>query len=416
MRMPRQQYLNKLIASEGNGLIKIIAGIRRSGKSFLLFELFHQYLIDKGIEPNHIIEISLDHWKSKPLRDPDLLLNHIDNLIQPDSKRHYVILDEVQLVNDFVEVLLSLMQNRQLDIYVSGSNSKFLSSDIVTEFRGRGEEIHVYPLSFKEYFEVVGGDRNQAWKNYYTFGGLPQILQFETDEKKIDYLLNLYELTYFRDIIERNHLRNPDGMKQVIQVLASGIGAPTNPKRISNTFQTIEHIVISDKTIGNYIQYLEDAFIIEKALRYDVKGRKYIGVETKYYFADMGLRGAILNFRQQEEPHIMENIIYNELRMRGYRVDVGRVDTWGRDDNGKTIHQALEVDFVVNKGAERIYIQSAYRMPTEEKENQEKRSLLNTGDNFRKVIIVGDDIKRKVDEQGVVTISLFDFLLNLTEV
>lgn len=416
MRIPRQQYLNKLIASEGNGLIKIIAGIRRSGKSFLLFELFHQYLIDKGIEPNHIIEISLDHWKSKPLRDPDLLLNHIDNLIQPDSKRHYVILDEVQLVNDFVEVLLSLMQNRQLDIYVSGSNSKFLSSDIVTEFRGRGEEIHVYPLSFKEYFEVVGGDRNQAWKNYYTFGGLPQILQFETDEKKIDYLLNLYELTYFRDIIERNHLRNPDGMKQVIQVLASGIGAPTNPKRISNTFQTIEHIVISDKTIGNYIQYLEDAFIIEKALRYDVKGRKYIGVETKYYFADMGLRGAILNFRQQEEPHIMENIIYNELRMRGYRVDVGRVDTWGRDDNGKTIHQALEVDFVVNKGAERIYIQSAYRMPTEEKENQEKRSLLNTGDNFRKVIIVGDDIKRKVDEQGVVTISLFDFLLNLTEV
>ena len=416
MRIPRQQYLNKLIASEGNGLIKIIAGIRRSGKSFLLFELFHQYLIDKGIEPNHIIEISLDHWKSKPLRDPDLLLNHIDNLIQPDGKRHYVILDEVQLVNDFVEVLLSLMQNRQLDIYVSGSNSKFLSSDIVTEFRGRGEEIHVYPLSFKEYFEVVGGDRNQAWKNYYTFGGLPQILQFETDEKKIDYLLNLYELTYFRDIIERNHLRNPDGMKQVIQVLASGIGAPTNPKRISNTFQTIEHIVISDKTIGNYIQYLEDAFIIEKALRYDVKGRKYIGVESKYYFADMGLRGAILNFRQQEEPHIMENIIYNELRMRGYRVDVGRVDTWGRDDNGKTIHQALEVDFVVNKGAERIYIQSAYRMPTEEKENQEKRSLLNTGDNFRKVIIVGDDIKRKVDEQGVVTISLFDFLLNLTEV
>ncbi|MBP3586617.1 MAG: ATP-binding protein [Paludibacteraceae bacterium] len=416
MRIPRQQYLNKLIASEGNGLIKIIAGIRRSGKSFLLFELFHQYLIDKGIEPNHIIEISLDHWKSKPLRDPDLLLNHIDNLIQPDGKRHYVILDEVQLVNDFVEVLLSLMQNRQLDIYVSGSNSKFLSSDIVTEFRGRGEEIHVYPLSFKEYFEVVGGDRNQAWKNYYTFGGLPQILQFETDEKKIDYLLNLYELTYFRDIIERNHLRNPDGMKQVIQVLASGIGAPTNPKRISNTFQTIEHIVISDKTIGNYIQYLEDAFIIEKALRYDVKGRKYIGVETKYYFADMGLRGAILNFRQQEEPHIMENIIYNELRMRGYRVDVGRVDTWGRDNNGKTIHQALEVDFVVNKGAERIYIQSAYRMPTEEKENQEKRSLLNTGDNFRKVIIVGDDIKRKVDEQGVVTISLFDFLLNLTEV
>ena len=416
MRIPRQQYLNKLIASEGNGLIKIIAGIRRSGKSFLLFELFHQYLIDKGIEPDHIIEISLDHWKSKPLRDPDLLLNHIDNLIQPDGKRHYVILDEVQLVNDFVEVLLSLMQNRQLDIYVSGSNSKFLSSDIVTEFRGRGEEIHVYPLSFKEYFEVVGGDRNQAWKNYYTFGGLPQILQFETDEKKIDYLLNLYELTYFRDIIERNHLRNPDGMKQVIQVLASGIGAPTNPKRISNTFQTIEHIVISDKTIGNYIQYLEDAFIIEKALRYDVKGRKYIGVETKYYFADMGLRGAILNFRQQEEPHIMENIIYNELRMRGYRVDVGRVDTWGRDDDGKTIHQALEVDFVVNKGAERIYIQSAYRMPTEEKENQEKRSLLNTGDNFRKVIIVGDDIKRKVDEQGVVTISLFDFLLNLTEV
>ena len=316
------------------------------------------------------------------------------------------------MVDSFIELLLSLQQNKQLDVYVTGSNSRFLSSDIVTEFRGRGDVIRVYPLSFSEYMSAVSVDVRVAWKDYYTFGGLPQILELDTDEKKINYLTDLYEVTYLRDIIDRNHLRNPEGLRRVVQVMASSIGSPLNPKRISNTFQSKEGSSISNKTVENYLQYLQEAFIIEEAMRYDVKGRKYIGSESKYYMADLGLRGAILNFRQQEETHIMENIIYNELRLRGYRVDVGMVETWKRNTEGKTMRQPLEVDFVVNKGAERIYIQSAYRMPTEEKEQQEKRSLQMTGDSFRKIIIVGDDIRRKTDEQGIVTISLFDFLLD----
>jgi predicted AAA+ superfamily ATPase len=321
-------------------------------------------------------------------------------------------LDEVQLVDDFVEVLLSLMQDKRLDVYVSGSNSRFLSKDVVTEFRGRGDEIHLFPLSFAEYYAAVGGDKHEAWKEYYTYGGLPQILQIDNEEKKINYLLDLYELTYIKDIIERNHLRNVEGLRALVRVLASNIGSSTNPKRIGDTFQTVEHIPMKDSTIRDYIKYLQDAYMIEEALRYDVKGRKYIGTETKYYFADMGLRAAILNFRQQEETHIMENIIYNELRMRGYRVDVGLVETWKTSAEGKNIRVPLEVDFVVNKGAERIYIQSAFRMPTDDKVAQEKRSLLNTNDNFRKIIIVGDDIKRKTDEQGIITMSLYDFLLD----
>lgn len=272
--------------------------------------------------------------------------------------------------------------------------------------------IHLYPLSFHEYYAVVGGDKHDAWKDFYTYGGLPQVLQFDSEEKKINYLIDLYELTYLKDIIERNRLKNVEGLRTLIRVLASNIGSPTNPKRIGDTFQTNENISIKDATIREYLGYLQDAFLIEEALRYDVKGRKYIGTETKYYFADMGLRAAILNLRQQEETHIMENVIYNELRMRGYRVDVGLVETWGKNSQGKTVRIPLEIDFVVNKGAERIYIQSAYRMPTSEKETQEKRSLLNTNDNFRKIVIVSDDIKRKTDEQGIVTINVLDFLLD----
>ena len=386
--------------------------MRRSGKSFLLMTLFHQYLIEQGVAENHIIEISLDNRKNKPLRNPDALLERIDHLIQSDGQMYYVILDEVQLVDDFVEVLLSLMQDKRLDVYVSGSNSRFLSKDVVTEFRGRGDEIHLFPLSFAEYYAAIGGDKHDAWKEYYTYGGLPQILQIDNEEKKINYLLDLYELTYIKDIIERNHLRNVEGLRALVRVLASNIGSSTNPKRIGDTFQTVEHIPMKDSTIRDYIKYLQDAYMIEEALRYDVKGRKYIGTETKYYFADMGLRAAILNFRQQEETHIMENIIYNELRMRGYRVDVGLVETWKTSAEGKNIRVPLEVDFVVNRGAERIYIQSAFRMPTDDKVAQEKRSLLNTNDNFRKIIIVGDDIKRKTDEQGIITMSLYDFLLD----
>lgn len=412
MIIARDKYLRQLIEARGNGMVKIVTGMRRSGKSFLLMTLFHQYLIEQGVAEDHIIEISLDNRKNKSLRNPDVLLEHIEHLIQSDGQMHYVILDEVQLVDDFVEVLLSLMQDKRLDVYVSGSNSKFLSKDVVTEFRGRGDEIHLFPLSFAEYYAAIGGDKYSAWKEYYTYGGLPQILQIENEEKKINYLLDLYELTYIKDIIERNHLRNVEGLRALVRVLASNIGSSTNPKRIGDTFLSVEHITMKDNTIRDYIKYLQDAYMIEEALRYDVKGRKYIGTETKYYFADMGLRAAILNFRQQEETHIMENIIYNELRMRGYRVDVGLVETWKTSAEGKNVRVPLEVDFVVNKGAERIYIQSAFRMPTDEKVVQEKRSLLNTNDNFRKIIIVGDDIKRKIDEQGIITMSLYDFLLD----
>ena len=412
MTISRDRYLRQLIAAKGNGMIKIVTGIRRSGKSFLLMTLFHQHLIEQGVQENHIIELSLDNRRNKRLRNPDTLLDFIDSQIQPDGQIHYIILDEVQLIEDFTEVLLSLMQDKRLDVYVSGSNSKFLSKDVVTEFRGRGDEIHLYPLSFSEYYAAVGGNKHDAWKDYYTYGGLPQVVLFDNEEKKINYLTDLYELTYLKDIIERHHLRNVEGLRTLIRVLASNIGAPTNAKRISNTFQSSENISIKDNTIRDYIGYLQDAFIIEEALRYDVKGRKYIGTETKYYFADMGVRAAILNLRQQEETHIMENVIYNELRMRGYRVDVGMVETWTTNAENKTKRQSLEIDFVVNKGAERIYIQSAYRMPTEEKVAQEKRSLLNTNDTFRKVIIVSDDIKRKIDEQGIITIGLIDFLLD----
>lgn len=412
MIIARDKYLRQLIEARGNGMVKIVTGMRRSGKSFLLMTLFHQYLIEQGVAEDHIIEISLDNRKNKPLRNPDALLERIDHLIQSDGQMYYVILDEVQLVDDFVEVLLSLMQDKRLDVYVSGSNSRFLSKDVVTEFRGRGDEIHLFPLSFAEYYAAIGGDKHDAWKEYYTYGGLPQILQIDNEEKKINYLLDLYELTYIKDIIERNHLRNVEGLRALVRVLASNIGSSTNPKHIGDTFQTVEHIPMKDSTIRDYIKYLQDAYMIEEALRYDVKGRKYIGTETKYYFADMGLRAAILNFRQQEETHIMENIIYNELRMRGYRVDVGLVETWKTSAEGKNIRVPLEVDFVVNRGAERIYIQSAFRMPTDDKVAQEKRSLLNTNDNFRKIIIVGDDIKRKTDEQGIITMSLYDFLLD----
>lgn len=412
MIISRDKYLQQLISSMGNGMIKIVTGIRRSGKSFLLMTLFHQHLINQGVAEDHIIEISLDNRRNKALRDPDALLDFIESKILPDKLIHYVILDEVQLVDDFVEVLLSLMQDRRLDVYVSGSNSKFLSKDVVTEFRGRGDEIHLYPLSFSEFYAAVGGDRFEAWKEYYTYGGLPQVLQYESEEKKINYLTDLYELTYLKDIVERNRLRNVDGLRTLVRVMASCVGTATNPRRIANTFMSAENVHIKDATIKDYLTYLQDSFLIEEALRYDVKGRKYIGTETKYYFADMGLRAAILNLRQQEETHIMENVIYNELRMRGYRVDVGMVETWGTSALGKTVRLPLEVDFVVNKGAERIYIQSAYRMPTDEKVAQEKRSLLSTNDNFRKMIIVGDNIKRKTDEQGIVTISLLDFLLD----
>ena len=412
MLIQRKKYLDMLISGEGNNLVKIITGIRRSGKSFLLFKLFHNYLIEKEVDEKHIIELSLDDFRNKKLRNPETLLEYIDSHLPNDKKTTYIILDEVQLVEDFVEVLLSLLHTPFIDVYVSGSNSKFLSKDIVTEFRGRGDEIRVLPLSFSEFYSAVGGDKEEAWKEYYTYGGLPQILEFDSEQKKSDYLKNLYELTYMKDVQERNHLRNAEGLFKVAQMLASCIGSPTNPKRMSDTFKTVEKKAVTDKTILNYIDCLKDAFLIEEALRYDVKGRKYIGTETKYYFEDIGLRNAILNFRQQEEPHIMENIIYNELKYRGFNVDVGFVESWGKDSIGKSSRHGLEVDFVVNRGAERIYIQSAFKQLTEEKKEQEERSLLSINDSFKKIIITGENIKRKTDEKGILTIGLLDFLLD----
>ena len=412
MIIQRKKYLDMLISGEGNNLVKIVTGVRRCGKSFLLFKLFRNYLTEKGVDEQHIIELSLDDLRNKKLRNPETLLKYIDSHLLNDKKTTYIILDEVQLVQDFVEVLLTLLHTPFVDVYVSGSNSKFLSKDVVTEFRGRGDEIRVYPLSFSEFYSAVDGDKSEVWKEYYTYGGLPQILEFDSEKKKSDYLKNLYELTYMKDVQERNHLRNADGLFKVVQMLASCIGSPTNPKRISDTFKTVEKKAVTDKTILNYIECLKDAFLIEEALRYDVKGRKYIGTETKYYFEDIGLRNAILNFRQQEEPHIMENIIYNELKYRGFNVDVGFVETWENKSSGKSFRHGLEVDFVVNKGAERIYIQSAFKLPTDEKKEQEERPLLNINDSFKKIIITGENIKRKTDEKGILTIGLLDFLLD----
>lgn len=407
----RKRYLDKLVSSRENGLVKIITGGRRCGKSFLLFHLFHDYLVGDGVSEDHIIELSLDDRRSSDFRDPDKLLAYIDERVAEGSGKYYVILDEVQLVKDFVEVLLSLMHNSRLDVYVSGSNSRFLSKDVVTEFRGRGDEIRVWPLSFSEYCEGSDADRTTLWREYYVYGGLPQLSLMKGSDRKIEYLKNIYELTYFRDIVERNGLRNENGMEQLVEVLSSSIGSLTNPLRISNTFKSVAKMAISHNTIREYIDHLQDSYLIEGAQRYDVKGRKYIGGEQKYYFMDMGLRNAALNFRQLEENHIMENIIYNELRMRGFTVDVGTVSKWMKDDD-KRKRNSLEVDFVANMGYKRYYIQSAFSMDSEAKREQEFASFRNLDDSFKKIVVVRDDIVPYYDENGFYTIGVFDFLMN----
>ena len=412
MIIPRQNYVDMLAAGRGNGLVKIVTGGRRCGKSFLLFHLFHQYLKEQGIKDDHNIELSLDDLRNSALRDPMKLLEYVDHHTTKDGSVYYVILDEVQEADRFVEVLLSLMHEPNLEIYVSGSNSRFLSSDVVTEFRGRGQDIRVWPLTFSEYYEACGLPMVQAWQEYYTYGGLPQILQLHSNREKQDYLHEIFSLTYLRDIVEHNHIKNSEGLLRLVQVLASGIGSSVNATRISNTFRSKGEKGMGVTTIGSYIGYLQDAFMIEEAMRFEVKGRKYIGTESKYYFNDLGLRNAILNFRQQEITHIMENIVYNELRSRGYRVDVGALERWTTGASGESKRQRLEIDFVVNNGADRLYIQSAYHMPSPEKEEQERRPLLGIGDNFRKMIIVGDPVKTSIDDNGIVTMSIFDFLLN----
>ena len=408
-QIQRQFYLQQLIDGKQNGLIKIITGIRRCGKSYLLFKLFTQYLLSSGVQDDHIIRIALDDIESRELRDPLLLYKHIKDRMA-DEELYYVLLDEVQLVPQFEEVLNSLLRMDNADVYVTGSNSKFLSSDIITEFRGRGDEIHLYPLSLLEYCEGTGQTAQEAWKHYYTYGGLPHVLALETEKKKVDYLTNLFESVYLIDIIERQRIKNQAEFAELVRIIASGIGAPTNPTKLSNTFKSVKNVAINSVTIERYLGFMQDAFMIEKAERYDVKGKRYIGSLAKYYFSDLGLRNVILGLRQQEESHIMENVIYNELRMRGYKVDVGFVEQRSVDGEGKWKRQQLEVDFVVNEGNMRYYIQSALALPDAEKREQEMASLLKINDSFQKIIIVRDDIKAWRDENGILTMGLFEFL------
>lgn len=411
MQIKRDQYLNQLIAGRKNGLIKIITGIRRCGKSYLLFTLFHEYLKLQGVDEGHIIEIALDDRMNIALRNPDAILKHIKERIV-DNELYYILLDEVQLIPEFEDVLNSLLHIRNADVYVTGSNSRFLSSDIVTEFRGRGDEIRLYPLSFSEFYDGYRGDRNKAWKEYYTYGGLPLILSLETEKKKTDYLENLYKSVYLADIQERNSVRNKVELDELVRIIASSIGSPVNPTKLSNTFKSVKNVDIHHQTISNYLSYLEDAFLVEKSIRYDIKGKRYINTLSKYYFSDLGMRNSLLGFRQQEENHIMENIIYNELRIRGCHVDVGMVEQRTLDKNGKYVRKQLEVDFVVNQGNKRYYIQSAFAMPDEEKLRQETASLLRIDDSFKKIIIVRDDIMPKRDDNGIMTIGIMDFLQN----
>lgn len=411
MKINRDNYLNQLIAGKGNGLIKIVTGIRRCGKSYLLFSLFREHLINSGVDESHIIEIALDDRINIELRDPDNILRYIRGKIT-DKDLYYILLDEVQLIPEFEDVLNSLLHIRNSDVYVTGSNSRFLSSDIITEFRGRGDEIRLYPLSFSEFCVGYKGDWNQAWKEYYTYGGLPLVLSLDNNKKKSDYLANLYKSVYLIDIIERNKIKNQDEFDELVKTIASSIGSPSNPTKLSNTFQSLKKTKIHHQTISNYLSFMEEAFLVEKSVRYDIKGKKYINTLSKYYFSDLGIRNSILGFRQQEENHIMENIIYNELRSRGYHVDVGMVEQRGVDKEGKTIRKQLEVDFVANQGSLRYYIQSAFAMPDDDKIKQETASLLKINDSFRKIIIVKDDIMPKRDENGIVTIGIKDFLLN----
>lgn len=410
MQINRDYYLKQMIDSQNNGLIKIITGIRRCGKSYLLDPLFKNYLLENGIERNHIIKIDLDSRKNKKLLDPDILEKYITNLID-DNKKYYILLDEIQKVPDFESVLNELLRLENVDIYVTGSNSKFLSTDIITEFRGRGTEIKIYPLSFKEFMSVYKGDKLDGWKEYYTYGGLPFIVKSEKKEDKIKYLQELSQNVYINDVIERNHIKNDEELQKLIEIISSSIGSLTNPNKLLNTFKSNLNKNIDRKTISSYLKYLEEAFIIKKAVRYDIKGKKYIDTPYKYYFTDVGIRNAIINYRQIEETHLMENIIYCELKRRGYAVDVGIVEIRDIIDN-KRDYKQIEIDFIANKGSDKIYIQSALNMSTREKHAQEIRPFLKINDSFKKIIIVKDYIASYQDDNGIIIMNVIDFLLD----
>ncbi len=406
----RGQYLSQLISGRENGLVKVITGIRRCGKSYLLFNIFRNYLTSQGVDDAHIIEISFDDLWNDELADPHKLLAYIRNRMT-DNQLYFILLDEVQMLDNFVGVLNSLLHLRNADVYVTGSNSRFLSSDIATEFRGRGDEIRLYPLSFSEYYSAYNGEKSDAWRDYYTYGSLPHILALETRQKKVSYLHNLYNTVYKKDIVERNKIKKTSEFDQLLNFMASSIGSPCNAHKLSNTFKSVENVDLSADTINNYLSYMQDAFLLEKAVRFDIKGKRYIGSLPKYYFIDHGLRNSLLDFRQLEESHIMENVIYNELRMRGYLVDVGMVETRSSNGKGSSTRKQLEVDFVVNMGSKRYYIQSAMSIPDSEKMRQETASLNLIPDSFKKIVIVKDNIIPWYNEKGILFLSLFDFLL-----
>ena len=407
----RELYLNKLIRHRHNGMIKVITGIRRCGKSYLLFELFYNYLLSEGVKEDHIIKIALDDRRNKKYRDPDVLCDYVHSTVK-DGEMYYILLDEVQLVSEFEDVLNSFLHIKNADTFVTGSNAKFLSKDIITEFRGRGDQIHIAPLSFAEFMSVFDGTAEEGWKRYINFGGLPKLLQLPNEEDKSNYLKDIFTETYIKDIKERNSVRGDYELEELLDILSSSIGSLTNPKKLSDTFKSVKQVSLHPDTIKSYIDYFSDSFLIEQAKRYDIKGKKYINTPSKYYFTDIGLRNARLNFRQSEETHAMENVIYNELRIRGLNVDVGIVEYYSSENGEKSSLKQAEVDFVCNLSDKRYYIQSALSLPTVEKIEQEQNLLLRINDNFKKIIIVKDISRSHYTENGIYLLSLFDFLLD----
>ena len=411
MEIKRNIHLNRIIARKGNGMIKVITGMRRCGKSYLLFTLFHNYLLEQGVDEQHIIKVDMEDRRNAALRNPDALLNYIDSRMT-DSQQYYILLDEVQLVAEFEDVLNSYLKITNADVYVTGSNAKFLSKDVITEFRGRGDEIRITPLSFQEFMSAKEGNREDLLNEYLTYGGLPQVVTMDEIERKVEYLKNLFTHTYIRDIKERYEIKKDDDLEELINLVASNIGSLTNPTKLENCFKSVKQSCLSKDTIKNYLDLMQDAFIIEKSIRFDIKGKKYIDTPSKYYFTDLGLRNARLNFRQTEFTHLLENAIYNELRLRGYSVDVGQIPIFTIREDGKRQRSTLEVDFVCNLGYKRCYIQSAYALPTEDKMKQEFNSLLRIKDSFKKIVIVGTPTPTYQNEEGILTMNIYDFLMN----
>lgn len=411
MEIKRDYYLNKLITKKHNGLIKVITGIRRCGKSYLLFTLFKNHLTESGVADDHIIEIPFDSFENKKYRDPEILYPYVKEQIADDGM-YYILLDEVQLLGEFESVLNGFMRMKNVDVYVTGSNARFLSKDIITEFRGRGDELHIQPLSFAEFMSAYDGNKYDGWNEYVLYGGLPPVVLLRTAEQKIELLKSLFQETYINDIISRHSIKHRDEFEELINILASAIGSLTNPKKLTDTFKSKKNKVISSNTIKSYLDYLCDAYVVSSATRYDIKGKKYIDTPQKYYFSDVGIRNACINFRQLEENHTMENIIYNELIARNFNVDVGIITATGKDNDGKSVRKQLEVDFVCNKGSKRYYIQSAFSIPDREKMEQESNSLLRIDDSFKKIIVVKDLPAPTYTEDGILVISVYDFLLN----